>query len=955
MPATHATARRRDFSPRGVLVIASLGASVAFVDATIVNIAFPDIAKSFPGTPISSLSWILSAYNIVFAAFLVAAGRLADLVGRRRMFVAGLSVFTLASAACAIAPSVTALIVFRLVQALGAAMLVPASLALVLHAFPEDRRSHGTALLAAVAAGAAGLGPSLGGVLISVSNWRLVFLVNIPIGLAAIFLGRAKLIESRAPGRRRMPDILGAFVFAGAIASLVLAIVKGQEWGWGNVRIISAIVVSVALGLWFIQRCRTQRSPMVDLGLLRVRTFSAANAMTVVAAAGYYGYTLANVLFLTGVWKYSVLDAGLALTPGPFVAAAVAGPSSRLALRIGHRPVLVAGAVIWGLAILWFVARVGLQPNFVHDWLPGILLLGVGAGILLPNISGAAVASAPGEGYATSTGLNSVSRQVGAALGVAVIVAIVTGVTPLDALATFDTAWKFAAGCMFVAAAGCLLVGRVQSEASPDLASAARAAFSPTLLEQPAAAAPPRARRGVTIAGPAAPVRHETPVDFLGSAPLFADLDLALRARIAERLRLVRVDAGDYLFREGDAGDAMYLVRTGRLEVLDERSGRLIRELGRGDVLGELALISDTPRSASLRAARSSELYAIDSEHFHALLGEAPELSLALNRVLAERLRSSRAAVEARRPRPATAAVLFVDGEPADASLARELADAIAAHARCELLDASLAETHGAEGHAPLLDRTEASSDLVLLDAGALSAPTAWTDFCLRQADRILAVTRGGEPDPALAGRADLRGCDLVIRCAGRDYSPAWGESLEPDESHVVREERFDEDVARLARRLTGNSLGIVFSGGGARAFSHIGVLEELEAAGVVIDRVARRQHGGLHRRAVRLGEERRGDRRDLLRRVGPAPAASRLHDPAPRPDPRPARGGDAAPRARHRVGGGAAAGVHLRLDRAAQRAPRRDPPRSPARGSRLQHERADPRAAACSRPSDVH
>ena len=369
---TAAGTRRRGPSPVTVLAIASLGAAVAFVDATIVNIAFPNIAKSFPGTSISSLSWILNAYNIVFAAFLVAAGRIADLLGRRRIFIFGLELFTAASVLCAVAPSVGLLVAFRVIQALGAAFLVPASLALVLNAFPPERRSHGVALLSAVAAAAAGLGPSLGGVLVAAADWRLVFLVNLPIGVAAVLLARRRLVESRTPGRRRMPDVLGALLFALAIASLVLGVVKGQEWGWGSPRIVTAFAVAVVLGAIFLRRCSHHRSPIIDLSLLRSRTFTAANAMTIVVAAGFYGYTLTNVLFLTGVWRYSVLQAGLALTPGPFVAAAVAGPTSRLVARIGPRPVLVVGGLIWGAAVLWFVNRAGLTPQFLSVWLPGI-------------------------------------------------------------------------------------------------------------------------------------------------------------------------------------------------------------------------------------------------------------------------------------------------------------------------------------------------------------------------------------------------------------------------------------------------------------------------------------------------------------------------------------------------------------------------------------------------------
>ncbi len=463
-PAPGAAARIRRIapSPRRVLAIASLGAAVAFVDATIVNIAFPNIERSFQGTSISSLSWVLNAYNIVFAAFLVAAGRIADLLGRRRVFVFGLEVFTGASLLCALAPSANALVAFRVLQALGAAFLVPSSLALVLNAFPAERRSHGVALLAAVAAAAAGLGPSLGGLLVAAANWRLVFLVNLPIGAAAVVLARRQLVESRAPGSRRMPDLLGALLFALAIAALVLGVVKGSEWGWGSARIVGSFAAAVVLGAVFVWRCTWHRSPIVDLKLLRVRTFSAANGMTIVASAGFYGYTLTNVLFLTGVWRYTVLQAGLALTPGPFVAAAVAVPTSKLVQRIGHRPVLVAGGLIWGGAVVWFIERVGTSPEFLSEWLPGIVLLGIGAGTLFPNLSGAAVASAPGESFATATGLNSVSRQVGAALGVAIVVAIIGTPSPLQALAAFDDAWKFGAACLFIAGIGCLLVGRVE-------------------------------------------------------------------------------------------------------------------------------------------------------------------------------------------------------------------------------------------------------------------------------------------------------------------------------------------------------------------------------------------------------------------------------------------------------------------------------------------------------------
>ncbi len=845
-PAASAVARHRGPAPRTVLAIASLGAAVAFVDATIVNIAFPDIGRSFPGTSISSLSWVLNAYNIVFAAFLVAAGRMADLVGRRRLFVIGLELFTFASLLCAIAPSANTLIAFRVLQAFGAALLVPSSLALVLNAFPAERRSHAVALLSAVAAVAAGLGPSLGGLLVAASDWRLVFLVNLPIGLAAIVLAR-RLVESRTPGRRRMPDLAGAGIFALAIAALVLGVVKGQEWGWTSPRIITAFAVAVLLGAVFVWRCTWHRSPIIDLSLLRNRTFSAANAMTIVAAAGFYGYTLTNVLFLTGVWHYSVLQAGLALTPGPFVAAAVAGPTSRLASRIGHRPVLVAGGLIWGGAVMWFVERVGITPEFVSEWLPGIIMLGAGAGILFPNLSGAAVASAPGESFATTTGLNSVARQLGAALGVALVVAIIGTPSPLSAPAAFDDAWTFGAACLFAAGIGCLLVGRVDITKAPALGDAAMVVLNTLTPETVPPAPVARARRAIKLdAAAGESTRSEATADFLGRVPLFAGLEPSLRDALSRRARAVRIGTGEWLFREGDPGEATYVVRAGRLEVVDEAADAVIRELGRGDALGELALLTSEPRSASARAARNTDLLAIDRGDFEDLLQATPALSLALNRTLGEQLRATRAPAPTTRPRPTTVALVAVDDRAPVGELARWLGAALEHHLRPALLDRHAAALPGpgadrAGTYGPLLDRAEAAHDLVLLEGGSLSSAGAWTEFCLQQADRILAVTAGGPLADAVQRRRELHGCDLV----SYDISPGDGATahaaglLEPIESHLVRQADRDADVQRLARRLSGTSVGIVLSGGGARAFSHIGVLEELAAAGVTIDRVA--------------------------------------------------------------------------------------------------------------------
>ena len=435
---------RRQVKPGSVLLIASLGVFMAFVDATIVTIAVPDIARSFPDAGIDGLSWVLNAYNIVFAAFLVAAGRAADLLGRKRMSELGLLVFTAASVACALAPSVELLVAARIVQAIGAAIVVPASLALVMHAFPAAERTRAVALWAANAALAAGLGPSAGGVLVDVAGWRAAFLVNIPIGVAAIVLARRTLVESRAPGKRTLPDLGGAVLLAAAVAALVLGVVKGPDWGWDDQRVIGAGIVAALLAAVFVRRSAQHPAPLLDGSLLRIRSLSAANGLMVLAAAAYFGVILNNVLFLTTVWGWSVLEAGLAMTPGPIVAAVVAGPVGRLAERIDARPLIFAGGAVWAAGIAGYLLLAGAEPDFLGGWLPATIVAGIGAGISFPTISGVAVAAAPGERFATATAITGVARQIGAAIGVALLIAVIG--TPATALGDFERGWAVAVG-----------------------------------------------------------------------------------------------------------------------------------------------------------------------------------------------------------------------------------------------------------------------------------------------------------------------------------------------------------------------------------------------------------------------------------------------------------------------------------------------------------------------------
>jgi NTE family protein len=289
--------------------------------------------------------------------------------------------------------------------------------------------------------------------------------------------------------------------------------------------------------------------------------------------------------------------------------------------------------------------------------------------------------------------------------------------------------------------------------------------------------------------------------------------------------------------------DAMYVVRAGRLEIVDEAVGAVIRELGRGDTVGELALLTDSPRSASVRAARATDVIAVDQADFTELLHASPALSLALNRSLGGQLRDTCAPAPPARPRPATVALIALDAKIPLPRLAARLGAALEAHLSVAVLSSAEGPAPGpgepATLYGPLLDRAEAGHDLVLLVGGCALQREPWTKFCLQQADRIVAVTAGGPVPPELGKYSELQGCDLVSYDAAPGELDGWASALDPAGSHLIRETEFAADIARAARRLSGTSVGIVLSGGGARAFSHIGVLDELTAAGVTIDRVA--------------------------------------------------------------------------------------------------------------------
>ncbi|WP_245677014.1 MFS transporter [Nocardia acidivorans] len=441
---------RRTTNPQVVLGIVAIGVLLSSLDLFIVNVALPDIAADFSGSKISGLSWVLNAYAIVFAALLVPAGRLGDRSGNRTTFLTGLGLFILGSALCAVSWNVGALVAFRVVQAVGGALLTPASLGLVLAATPPERRAMAVRLWVAFGGLGAALGPVLGGLLVEI-DWPWVFLVNVPIGIAALAIG-LRLLPNPAGDGGALPDGFGALMLVGSVATLILALVKGEDWGWGSPGVIGGLVAAVVFGLAFAWSSRRHHSPVVDPALLRLPNFALMVGNSMLFNIAFAGMLLSVVLWAQNLWGWSALQTGLAIAPGPLVVPIVAILAGRLIARIGAGPVIALGGVLFAAGILWWTVSVTLTPNFAGGLLGGMLLTGLGVGCTLPTSFAAGTAGLPPQRFATGSAVLSMARQLGLAIGVAVLVAVLgSPVGPEANLEAFQRGWYVIAGAAVAA------------------------------------------------------------------------------------------------------------------------------------------------------------------------------------------------------------------------------------------------------------------------------------------------------------------------------------------------------------------------------------------------------------------------------------------------------------------------------------------------------------------------
>jgi EmrB/QacA subfamily drug resistance transporter len=443
---------------RLAVAILTGSAFLASLDLFIVNVAFGEIGRDFGTSSLGSLSWILNAYAVVYAALLVPMGRLTDRYGRKAGFVAGMLVFTLASLACGLAPGLWWLVGFRIVQAVGAALMTPSSLGLLLATLPAERRAAGARLWAMTGAVAAAFGPAVGGGLVQIS-WQTAFWINVPIGLALTFAAVRIVPDVRHNTDAPRPDMLGGAVIAVAMGALVLGLVEGNDWGWASGPVLAAwavAVVGVAAFGWLITH---HDAPVIDPALLRIPSFAWANAAQLLFNAAFGVGLLSRILWLQEHWGYSAVRTGLAVAVGPALVPITSLLVTRLAPHAAPGRLIALGCLLFAGGGIWQVATLGEHPAYATQMLGPWLLSGIAVGLALPQLTAAATASLPPHQAATGSGVVTMARQLGMVIGTSVMVSLLgNGVASLS---RFQNVWYFLAAASAAAAIAALVMDAV--------------------------------------------------------------------------------------------------------------------------------------------------------------------------------------------------------------------------------------------------------------------------------------------------------------------------------------------------------------------------------------------------------------------------------------------------------------------------------------------------------------
>jgi EmrB/QacA subfamily drug resistance transporter len=413
---------QNDRSRWKALIVLCVGMLMIILDSTVVNVALPTIQRDLGFTP-ASLAWVMNGYLIAFGGLLLLAGRLGDLLSRRRVFLAGLTVFTLASLVCGFSVSQAMLIAARFVQGVGGALTSAVILGMIVTMFPKQReQAKAIGFYAFVSSAGGAVGLLAGGLITQALNWHWIFFINVPIGIATGIASLRLLRKDRGQGFGKGTDVLGAALITGALMLGVYTIVNpAAQYGWTATGTLTLGGISVALLIAFVIREATASTPLMPLRIFRSRTVTGANVVTVLTVAGMFGMFYLGVLYLQRVLGYDALATGLAFLPTTIVMAALSVRySEKLITRFGNRAPLLPGLLLVAAGLALF-ARAPLAGNYLTDVLPSTILIGAGVGIAFPALTGLAMSGATDEDAGLASGLMNTMMQVGAALGLAVL------------------------------------------------------------------------------------------------------------------------------------------------------------------------------------------------------------------------------------------------------------------------------------------------------------------------------------------------------------------------------------------------------------------------------------------------------------------------------------------------------------------------------------------------------
>jgi len=433
------------------LAVAATAMLLAAFVGTASNLAIPILERDFPNAGLTTISWVVSAFNVSQVTFMLLGGRLADRIGRKKIFLRGLAVFVVGAGLSGVAPTIELVIAARIVQAVGVALMLPSSLAAVLPQYPKERHGTVVSLWSSMGVLGAATAPVVAAVVLTASGWRALFLVAIPIALTALFFGRRVLTDGLVADSPRPLDPVGVLTGTTTMAGLTITVVQGSAWGWADQRILAIAAVTVLSAAAFVRTSLRHEEPLLDFALFRIPTFWVVTLAGGLIATSTAATWFLFPLFLTEVWGYSILQVGLAMTPGPVILVLVAPFAGRLVDSRGYRGLLVLGAAFATAGTAWMSWRLQPGETYLRAFFPGTVAIGLGMAFMLGPANAAALQHVPPAQLGAANAAYNTARMTGGAMGVAITTAIVGNAAVGTRLTSFQESWWTMTAIMAIA------------------------------------------------------------------------------------------------------------------------------------------------------------------------------------------------------------------------------------------------------------------------------------------------------------------------------------------------------------------------------------------------------------------------------------------------------------------------------------------------------------------------